>query len=145
MPFGGKQDVAFAKRLWSYMKAADLVGEARINVRPFKGNEPQGAPPLVLDTTDRVQKKTGRLIVRSNHMGEGEGADIDTVHAEPNRFIAAYTVMFKKPTSYDPENNEWFWAKYKPDGPLDANPKGMDQGCIACHRSIGGADLEILK
>ncbi len=23
--------------------------------------------------------------------------------------------------------------------------KGMDQGCIACHRSVGGDDLEVHK
>lgn len=153
MPFGGKQDVAFAKQLWSSMKAADLVGEERVNVRPFEGNEPHGAIQQVLDTKVRVQKTSGRVIVKVNHMGEG--ADIDTVHANPNKYVAAYTVMFKKPAGYDPENNDWFWAKYKPDGSLDTNPKGMrlagrvakgmDQGCIACHRSIGGEDLEILK
>jgi len=153
MPFGGKQDVAFAKRLWSAMKSADLVGSNRINVRPFEGNEPHGSIQQVLDTKVRVQKKTGRVIVKVNHMGEG--ADIDTVHANPNKYVAAYTVMFKKPKGYDPENQDWFWLKYRADGSLDTNPKGMklagrvakgmDQGCIACHRSIGGDDMEILK
>ena len=31
MPFGGKEDVAFAKQLWSTLKAAKLVGPNRIN------------------------------------------------------------------------------------------------------------------
>ena len=152
-PFGGEKDVAFAKRLWSAMKTAHLVGADRINVRPFEGNEPHGAIQQVLDTKIRVQKRTARVIVKVNHMGDG--ANIDTVYANPNKYVAAYTVMFKKPAGYDPENKDWFWAKYKPDGSLDANPKGMklagrvakgmDQGCIACHRSVGGDDLEVLK
>ena len=50
--------------------------------------------------------------------------------------------MYKRP-GYDPENQDWFWVKYLPDGALDKNPAGMslagrvakgaDQGCIACH------------
>jgi len=153
MPFGGKTDVAFAERLWSSMKAADLVGGKRINVHPFEGNEPHGSIQQVLDTSIKVQKKTGRVIVKVNHMGEG--ADVKSVYADPNRYLAAYTVMFKKPDGYDPENGNWFWAKYKPDGSLDTNPKGMklagrvakgmDQGCIACHKAMGDGDLEVLK
>lgn len=51
---------------------------------------------------------------------------------------------------YDPENKNWFWAKFKPDGTLHTNPKkmklagkvakGMNKGCIACHRSAPGGD-----
>ena len=130
-----------------------LEAPVRPHSRPFEGNEPHGSIQQVLDTSVKVQKKTGRVIVKVNHMGEG--ADIDTVHANPNKYVAAYTVMFKKPKGYDPENQDWFWVKYNPDGSLDTNPmgmmlagrvaKGMDRGCIACHRSIGGDDLEILK
>jgi hypothetical protein len=59
----------------------------------------------------------------------------------PNQYLGAITVMYQRKEGYDPENNNWFWAKYKPDGSLDKNPKGMalagrvakgmPQGCIA--------------
>ena len=51
---------------------------------------------------------------------------------------------------YDDDNENWFWAKYLPDGSLDKNPKGMelagrvakgaDMGCIACHSAAPGDD-----
>lgn len=151
MAFGGSSDVAFAKQLWSSMRNYRLVGEKRINVQPFEGNEPHGAIQQVLEREIKVGKRSGRVIVKVNHMAK----DVKSVYAEPNKFIGAYTVMFKKPAGYDPENQDWFWAKYKPDGEIDINPmgmklagrvaKGMDQGCIACHRAIGGDDLEILR
>lgn len=150
MAFGGKEDVAFAMKLWAAMKAASLVGPGRINVQPFQGNEPHGAIQQVLDGKVTVAKRSGRVIVKVNHMAK----DIKSVYAEPNKAIGAYTVMFKKPAGYDPENKDWFWVKYKPNGEIDSDngmllagrvAKGMDQGCIACHRAIGGDDLEILR
>jgi hypothetical protein len=153
MPFGGEKDVAFAKSLWSALKSADIVGAGRINVRPFEGNEPHGAIQQVLETKLQVQKTAGRVVVKVNHMGAG--ANVDTVYATPNKYVAAYTVMFKMPAGYDPENKDWFWVKYNPDGSIDKSPqgmklagrvaKGMDEGCIACHRKIGGDDMEVLK
>ena len=59
--------------------------------------------------------------------------------------------MFKRKKGYDPENLDWFWAKYKKDGTIDKNPKGMslvgrvakgaDTGCIACHKGAPGEDM----
>ncbi len=64
--------------------------------------------------------------------------------------VGAVTVMFKREAGYDPENKDWFWVKYKPDGTLHINPKGMalagrvakgmDQGCIACHKAVAAKD-----
>ena len=152
MPFGGKEDVAFAKQLWSTLKAAKLVGPNRINVEPFVGNEPHGAIQQVLSTSVTVDKRSAKVIVKVNN--GGKGATVDIVYANPNKYLGAYTVMFKKPAGYDPENKNWFWAKYTANGEIMKNPKGMllagrvakgmDKGCIACHTATGGADLEVL-
>ncbi len=152
MPFGGKEDVAFAKQLWSALEAGKLAGPNRINVEPFVGNEPHGAIQQVLSTDVTVDKRSAKVIVKVNH--GGESATIDTVYANPNKYIGAYTVMFKKPAGYDPENKNWFWAKYTANGEIMKNPKGMwlagrvakgtDEGCIACHTVVGGDDLEAL-
>ena len=58
--------------------------------------------------------------------------------------------MLKRP-GYDPDNKDWFWAKYLPDGSLDKNPAGMQlagmvakgkpAGCIACHTAAPGGDM----
>jgi hypothetical protein len=57
--------------------------------------------------------------------------------------------MFKR-KGYDGDNKDWFWVKFKPDGSLHKNPKGMQlagkvakgmpKGCIACHKAAPGGD-----
>ncbi|MGY9038317.1 hypothetical protein [Sulfitobacter sp. M13] len=65
----------------------------------------------------------------------------------PDEHLPAYTIMFRRAADYDPENADWYWVKHLPDGALDQTPdgvamarqvaKGMDEGCIACHKSAG--------
>lgn len=152
-PFGNPQDTDDAKALWTALQEARLVGDEAIRVVPFEGNEPHSAIQEVVATTATVNGHTGRLLVKRNHGGK-EGLTVQEVYDNPTQYLAAITVMFKREAGYDPENINWFWAKYLPDGALDKNPKGielagrvakgMDQGCIACHTSVGGKDLEIL-
>ncbi len=54
------------------------------------------------------------------------------------------TAMYKREAGYDPEDGDWFWAKYNPDDTVQKNPagvalagrvaKGAPHGCIACQR-----------
>lgn len=151
-PFGNKEDISFAKSLWSALEKAEFVGPDRINVRPFEGNEPHGAIQQVLGKTIKVGEKTGKVLVKVNH--GGEKASIATVYDNPNKFLGAYTVMFKREAGYDTKNKDWFWAKYDKNGILAKNPKGLqlagrvakgaEKGCIFCHTAAGGEDLETL-
>jgi hypothetical protein len=62
--------------------------------------------------------------------------------------------MLKRP-GYDPETQDWFWVKFKPDGGLHTNPAGMmlagkiakgkPKGCIACHTAAPGGDMMFLR
>lgn len=152
-PFGGDDDVAYAKQLWQLMASAKLVGDDAIRVRPFEGNEPHGAIQEVLATTATVKGHTGRLLVKRNHGGKKD-LTVEEVYDNPTKYLAAITIMFKRENGYDADNKNWFWAKYKPDGSLDKNPKGAllagrvakgaDKGCIFCHTAAGGEDLETL-
>ncbi len=36
-----------------------------------------------------------------------------------------------KVAGYDPEHNDWFWAKHDANGGIEVEVRG--QGCIACH------------
>jgi hypothetical protein len=75
---------------------------------------------------------------------------VEAVSGSPHRYLAAVTVMVQREAGYDPDNNDWFWVKYKPDGEIDKNPKGialagrvakgMDSGCIACHAEAQNND-----
>lgn len=150
--FGGEADVAFAGSLWQSLTENRLVGANAINVYPFEGNQPHGAIQQVTDSGISVNGRTGRVIVKRNH--GGEGADVESVYSDPRKHLKAITVMFKRETGYDSENLDWFWAKYKPSGEIDRNPagaelagrigKGGSTGCIACHRALGGSDMETL-
>jgi hypothetical protein len=152
-PFGNAEDVDYASKLWQVMIDQKLVGDDSIKVRPFEGNEPHGAIQEVLATTATMDGHSGRLLVKRNHGGK-EDLSVEDVYDDPLSNLAAITIMFKRESGYDAENQDWFWAKYLPNGTLDKNPKGMqlagrvakgaDAGCIACHTAAGGEDLETL-
>ncbi len=148
-PFGNADDVADAKALWQVLQNEHLVGARSIQAVPYQGQHPHGAVLETLDKTITVGGHRGAVIVKRNY--GGEGVSKATVANDPDKYLAAITVMFKREAGYDPEDRDWFWAKYKPDGSLDLNPKGMAlagrvakgaaQGCIACHKAAPGGDF----
>jgi hypothetical protein len=70
--------------------------------------------------------------------------------SEDKKTMVAITAMWRL-AGYDPDNFDWFWAKYNPDGSLDSDPhrvklagrigKGTDTGCVSCHAQSKGEDL----
>ncbi|RMG33451.1 MAG: hypothetical protein D6720_11400 [Gammaproteobacteria bacterium] len=147
-PFGTRADVAYAGQLWSSLKYRHLVGKHAIMSTPYQGTHPHGA---ILDTIDgwtRVGNDAGPVIIKRNY--GGPGVSKTAVANNPRKFLKAVTVMFKRP-GYDPENQDWFWVKYGPDGSVLKNPKGMflagrvakgtGKGCIACHKAAPGGDM----
>jgi hypothetical protein len=146
-PFGNPEDIEFAEMLWSRMNEAGFIGANGIMSVPYTGQHPHGA---ILDTIEGpidVNDQTSHLIVKRNY--GGEGVSKQAVADDPDMFLMAVTVMIKR-DGYDPDNADWFWAKYLADGSLDKNPagvplagrvaKGMEEGCIACHKSAPGGD-----
>lgn len=150
-PFGGDKDVKYAGKLWKALSKAGYVGENARMSRPYTGQHPHGA---ILDTVEgsvKVGFKRMHVIVKRNY--GGEGVSIGSVANDPAKYLKAVTVMLKRP-GYDPETQDWFWAKFKPDGSLDKNPKGMQlagkvakgkpKGCISCHSAAPGGDMMFL-
>lgn len=147
-PFGNPEDTDYASELWSVMEELGLAGVESANaVRgfPYEGIEPHGFVLDTLYTDAEVNGHTGALVVKRNY--GPEGVSVPEVQADAAGHLDAITVMFKREEGYDEENNDWFWAKYLPDGSLDQNEagmelagrvaKGMDAGCIACHTAAG--------
>jgi len=62
----------------------------------------------------------GAILVKENY-----GKDKET--------LMAITPMYKV-KGYNPDDGNWFWAKYKKDGSVDAS--GKVEGCIKCHRQV---------
>jgi hypothetical protein len=88
------------------------VNDIALNAaRDFKGQLPEGA-----------------IIVKENYTGHDPASPGD---------LDALTVMYKV-KGYDPEHNDWFWLKVRPDGKVDAEGKvGM---CYGCHAQEGNKD-----
>jgi len=148
-PFGGPGDLADAKAVWRALSTRHLVGPGRIMSTPYVGQPPHGK---ILDTLSgqlTVNGHTGPVIIKRNY--RGSDATKQSVANDPEEYLASVTVMFKRERGYDPADRDWFWAKYKPDGSLHTNPKGMKlagrvakgapKGCIACHRGAPGGDF----
>jgi len=141
MPFGTEHDAAYAALIWEAMGAANLVGDHMIRTVPYEGVDPHGKMLETFYTVATIGDHTGNLIVKRNF--GPEGVEADAVLAEPGKHLGAITVMYQREEGYDPDNQNWFWVKFLPDGSIDKNPKGMmlagmvakgaDVGCIACH------------
>jgi len=141
-PFGNPDDVAYARALWDEMNKNGLN---KIPATLYVGGPPHGKVREVLEGD--INGK--RVIVKRNY--GGKGVSLKTVTDNRSKYLKAITIMAKREAGYDADNNDWFWAKYKPDGKLFSNPKGMllagrvakgaKVGCIACHKSASGNDL----
>ncbi|MDH3714961.1 MAG: hypothetical protein OET44_14085, partial [Gammaproteobacteria bacterium] len=120
-PFGGSEDVAYAKQLWGAMQSAGLLGDDGIMSTPYKGQHPHGAVLDTIETELSLGGNNGVLIVKRNY--GGEGVSKSAVADDPAKYLKAVTVMYKR-KGYDADTKDWFWAKYLADGSLDKNPKG---------------------
>jgi len=149
MPFGGQDSVDYAVRLWSATTLANLTGPQMRPDRVYQGTHPHGAMLETLSDSVTVSGHSGEVIVKRNYGGPGITAD--KVAADRGQWLKAVTVMYKREAGYDSADQDWFWVKYKPDGSLFSNPKGMKlagrvakgmpTGCIACHKSAPGGDM----
>ncbi|MCG8426699.1 MAG: cytochrome P460 family protein [Chromatiales bacterium] len=147
-PFGSSDDVAYAGKLWQSMEENGLVGSGAILSTPYTGLHPHGAILDTIDATTAVGMDKGIVMIKRNY--GGKDVSKQNVANDPAKYLKAVTVMFKR-AGYDPENRDWFWVKYAPDGKVLKNPKdvplagrvgkGATQGCIACHKAAPGGDL----
>ncbi|VAX00306.1 hypothetical protein MNBD_GAMMA22-101 [hydrothermal vent metagenome] len=151
-PMGSAQDVTDANNVWQALKSVNLVGNNRKKSHPYKGQHPHGAVLETLHETITVDGHTGLAIVKRNYGGKG----ISNASVAQNRtkYLKAVTVMFKRESGYNSDNEDWFWAKYKTNGGLHVKEmkngmkiklagrvaKGMPSGCISCHKAAGGGD-----
>ena len=148
-PMGNAQDIADAKAVWTALTAHRLVGPKRVMSTPYKGQPPHGAVLDTIDSRITVNGHAGAVIIKRNY--GGSGVSKEAVANDPDKYLKAVTVMFKREKGYDSADRDWFWVKFKPDGSLHTNPKGiklagrvakgMPAGCIACHQGAPGGDF----
>ena len=73
-------------------------------------------------------------------------------------FAGPTTVMYQR-KGYDPDNQDWLWAVFKPTGEVVVNPLGLNLAgrivggnampdapfnCVACHKAAPGDDMVFL-
>ncbi len=152
-PFGGKDDVDFGRHLWKTLAAERFVGPDSLHPQPYETPPPHGNIVETLSGKITVNGRRALVIVKKNfgERGENRGkTSVADVAGNPDKWMTSVTVMFKREKGYDPDNQNWFWAKYTPSGTLMKNPKGMalagrvakgtDKACIACHVAAPGDD-----
>lgn len=146
--WGSAEDVAYAEKLIDELLKAKLVGPECIIKEPYKGTHPHGA---VLDTVYAeitVDGHTGTAIVKRNFAGK----DItpEKVAAEPLKYFAAHTIMYKRAAGYDPDNGDWFWIRAAGEDSKLSERDGhqmagkLEKACMACHRAAPGGDFKFL-
>ena len=150
--FGEPEDIAFAEKLWETIAETRLGGPRSIVAQPYEGTDPHGVILMTISSEVTIDGREAPVIVKKNYMG-GD-ISIESVATNPNLLLAAVTVMFRREPGYDPENQDWFWVKYKADGSLHVNPKGMllagrvaknpDDACLGCHMFAPGEDYVFL-
>ena len=135
----GRNAQTSGARLWQriseeadYKSYVELPGHE--GVRP--GQSPHGRFHVVyinkvlaeaLPVADR-RAPVGTIIVKENLTAERE--------------LDALTVLAKV-DGYAPEHNDWFWAKFAPDGAVQA--EGSPAGCVRCHEGMVHNDYVIIR
>lgn len=144
-PFGGAADVAFAKKLWIAMKGYQ---DWKLQTGVIQGASPHGKLVRLYSTWVTVDGHAYPTVVKDNF--GGRGMTPEKVAADPAAWLKAVTVMLQREPGYDPDNQNWFWVKFDPDGGIAKNEmgmalagrvaKGMTKGCISCHSQAEGND-----
>lgn len=113
--------------LWDLLKQMDYAKKWKMwpgKSSFYPGKEPHGAllttyiniPAFMAIAGKKGMLPQGAIIVKENYF--------------PDKKLSAITVMFKV-QGYNPEGGDWFWAKYAPDGKIEA--EGKVEMCINCH------------
>jgi len=145
--WGSEDDADAAMQWWTEVDGANLGWQTAAQWERYPGTEelqvgaePHGARQNLWHTTDPAEGQVGYTVLKENYPPEGEGDD-----------LAAVTIAIKRAPGYDPDNEDWFWARYNPDGSLfligespavGAVEPEPGAGCRGCHR--GAADSDYL-
>ena len=154
--FGQEEDFEYARKLWKRLEEKNLVGHNMIRSRPYHGSAKMnhGTIQTLLESKVKMNGHEGTVVVLHNyetptpeHLGD--------IFINPNKYLMAVSVMYKREQGFDEENADWFWALYNNNGMVyrkmtnglglvgraEKYTNGANTGCIGCHLVGGGADL----
>ncbi|MFV0422043.1 cytochrome P460 family protein [Oleidesulfovibrio sp.] len=118
------------KALWTYISETSPYtqwGQFDEHNGMQPGNAPHGTMHALfvnnIGLASKGQAQYGTIMVKANY-----GAD---------NLLKAFTVMYKS-KGYGQDTGDWFWAKYSPEGEVQA--EGQPKGCVGCHKSMKDND-----
>jgi len=125
-------DDVIAQTLWDHFQGA----------RHWQS--PEGWDGLPASTLEAEGEHGAYTEIRMNRLAAGTiggdvlpgGVLVTADYDEDGETLLQWTAMKKIP-GYDPDNDDWFWARYSPEG--EVKLKGTLNDCIYCH--LNGTDL----
>ena len=113
--------------LWEQLKKMDYTKKFKMwpgKTSFYAGTEPHGDLLTTYVNIPAFMAIAGKKGVLP------EGSIIVTENYSADKKLTGTTVMFKS-RAYNPDSGDWFWAKYAPDGKVEA--EGKVESCIKCH------------
>jgi hypothetical protein len=117
-----------AQAVWAHLQDASYADNWSFwpDKEPYyEGGEPHG---MLLNTY--LNDAAYQAVSGGGMMDLPSGSVVVKENYQPDSTLVATTVMYKA-EGYAPEAGDWFWAKYGPDGGVQAS--GHAQGCLSCH------------
>ena len=131
---GTPEDQQEAVSLWDTLSGHEQWGhfDGHDGLQPGKSPHGKFVRTFVNETgaENPAAPSFGSIIVKENYSKD----DLST--------LVALTVM-QRIEGYDPENGDWFWARYTPDG--DLTHSGKVAMCADCHFDADGDDFVFLN
>jgi hypothetical protein len=93
----------------------------------YEGTHPHGAYLKLY-----VNKKALKALKAGEEMPNG-AIVLKENYGKDRKTLMAITPMYKV-EGFNPEGDDWFWAKYKADGSVEK--AGKVDGCIKCHAKV---------
>ena len=114
---GKKEDLENAREHWERLEEKNVVGQNMIRSRPYHGSAKMnhGTVQTLLESKVKMNGHEGTVVVLHNyetptpeHLGD--------IFINPNKYLMAVSVMYKREQGFDEENADWFWALYNNNG-----------------------------
>ena len=133
-PKKGSAAAAAGASVWDYLKKEGFAKNWKMwpgTTAMHQGPEPHGAflTTYVNDVALKsINAKKGKF---------SDGSMISQENYSKDKKLKFIAVMYKV-KGYNPQDGNWFWAQYKPDGRIESEGK-VDE-CIKCHIAQKGND-----
>ena len=99
--------------------------------KQYQGADPHG---MLLTT---YLNSAALEVVKDGGSSMPDGTILVKENFTPEGVLDATTIMYKK-AGYNPDHNDWFWAKVLADGTIDK--EGQVEGCQTCHGAAQDSD-----